>query len=455
MRDLARPAAIPTALAALPSLRVNIQWTLAGSVVYTLSQWGMLTALAKLGTPEMVGMYALGIAVSAPVLAFGMLQLRKVQASDAQGEFAFEDYLGLRTAATLASLLVIAACAWISGMSGGAGRGYDTLKALVVLWVGVAKSIDSVNDIFRGLFQRHERMDLGAISLMIKGPAALFAMWIVLVWTGDLVLAVASTSAVWLLSLLTFDLPKARTLLATAGSVESAAGRLRPRFDPRAMGRLAALSFPLGLTLLLASLQSNIPRYVLEVTRGSLELGYFAAMVYPTVASTIFIGALGQSALPRLARSYVSDRAAFRRLLQRLVALAALFGTAFVAALIALEWALRGLLGQSLLAVLYSPDYAPYFGDLVLVAIASAIQLVTGIYGYGLTAARSFRLQVALAAMSCAVSALVAFILVPGGGVHGAALTVLVTSLVMGGGFWLAMHWRLRADGPMVRESVP
>jgi O-antigen/teichoic acid export membrane protein len=442
VRGPARSAAIPTALAALPSLRVNVQWTLAGTAVYTLSQWGMLTALAKLGSPEMVGMYALGIAVSAPVLAIGMLQLRAIQVSDVRGEFAFADYLGLRIAATLAGLCIIAACAWMSGLGGG-GRGYDAAKALVVLWVGVGKSIDSINDIIRGLFQREERMDLSAISLMIKGPAALLALWAILVWTDDLVLAVASTSAVWLVALLAFDLPKARALLVATGPGRGA-GRLRPRWNRRVLGRLITVSLPLGLTMLLASLQVNIPRYVLELTRGTAELGYFAAMIYPTVAVTIFIGALGQSALPRLSRFSVSDRAGYRRLLQRLVGLAGCLGLAFVAAVLAMDAALRGLLGQPLLAVLYSADYAAYFEDLILVTIAAAIQLVTGMLGYGLTAARSFRLQAALAAASCAVTALVAALLVPGHGVRGAALTVLVTSVVMGVGFAMAVRWTLR-----------
>jgi hypothetical protein len=37
------------------TLRVNFLWTLAGNVVYAACQWGILVALAKLGTPQMVG----------------------------------------------------------------------------------------------------------------------------------------------------------------------------------------------------------------------------------------------------------------------------------------------------------------------------------------------------------------------------------------------------------------
>ena len=50
------------------SLRANFSWTFMGRVVYVGCQWGMLTVLAKLGSPEMVGRFSLGLAVTAPII---------------------------------------------------------------------------------------------------------------------------------------------------------------------------------------------------------------------------------------------------------------------------------------------------------------------------------------------------------------------------------------------------
>src|SRR6266568_5527229 len=44
------------------SLRTNFAWTLAGNAVYAVCQWGMLVSIAKLGSPAMVGQFALGLA---------------------------------------------------------------------------------------------------------------------------------------------------------------------------------------------------------------------------------------------------------------------------------------------------------------------------------------------------------------------------------------------------------
>ena len=85
----------------------KFSWTFAGNVVYSGSQWGMLMVLAKLGSPEMVGQFALGLAVTAPVIMFANLQLRGVQATDARREYRFGHYLALRLFTTALAILVI------------------------------------------------------------------------------------------------------------------------------------------------------------------------------------------------------------------------------------------------------------------------------------------------------------------------------------------------------------
>ena len=46
------------------SLRTNFSWMIVGNVVYAGCQWGMLSMMAKLGTPTMVGQFVLALAIS-------------------------------------------------------------------------------------------------------------------------------------------------------------------------------------------------------------------------------------------------------------------------------------------------------------------------------------------------------------------------------------------------------
>ena len=406
------------------SLPANFGWTFAGNVVYAASLWGLLTVLVKLGNPGMVGQFALGLAVAAPVLAISMLQLRAVQVTDAREEFRFEHYFGARLVTSSVALLVIAGIAWCGV--------FDAQTAWIITIVGLAKCIDSVSEIVRGLFQRHERMHLSGGSLMIKGPAALVTFGLMLWLTKDLAASAVGMAVAWMLVLALYDLPQAQTLLRGL-PVGAAPHRLVPRFDRHVLMSLAWRALPLGVVALLGAFQNSLPRYVLQAGHGNAPLGYFAALAYPMVAGTMVISALGQSASPRLATYFVGNIGQYVVLLKKLLLLALGLGLLFVLGVFTL--------GKVALTLLYAPDYAQYQTEFLILSLAAAIAFATSFCGYGLTAARAFGIQSALAGATCATAVGATFWLVPSYGIRGAAIAVAVTAGVMFVGFAIALGW--------------
>src|SRR5207253_9137366 len=120
------------------------------------------------------------------------------------------------------------------------------------------------------------------------------------------------------------------------------------------------------------------------------ELGIFAAMAYPMAVGTTIINALGQSAMPKLARHYADqDYRSFSFLLLKLTGLALAMGAAGVLVI--------ALAGRPILLVLYRPEYADYNSVFLWLGIGSAIFLVSGLLGYGMNAVRHFRAQMLVA----------------------------------------------------------
>jgi len=392
------------------TLRRNFRWVFVGNVVYAGSQWGMLTVLAKLGSPEMVGKYALGLAVTAPVIVFSNLQLRGIQATDARRDYSFSDYVSLRIYATLLAFAVIAALASLGSYS------LDT-RAVIVL-VGLSKAFESISDVFYGLLQQHERMDRIAISMMIKGPLSLAVLAGVVYSTRSLVAGAAALAAVWLCLMLTYDLRSCHVLHR---------GRIIIHANMAVLVKLALLALPLGIVMLLISLNTNIPRYLIEHYLGERDLGFFAAIAYIMVSGGTVVSALGQSAVPRLAKYYAAgDREAFVRLLCRLLLTGLLIGaTGFAVVLVA---------GRSVLSALYTPDYARHATVFTMVAIASCVIYIASFLGYGMTAARYFKLQVPLMAMVAVSTATSGYLLIPRYGLMGAAMSLLAAAIVQAAG---------------------
>lgn len=399
------------------SLRWNFAWTLTGNVIYGACQWGMLVALAKLGSPQMVGQYALGLAIGGPVMMLANLSLRAVQVTDARNEYGFGFYLALRLVTTAAALAAIGAIA--------VAAGYRWETALVVFLVGLAKSVESVSDILYGLFQKFERLDRIAIAMMLRGLGSLVSFALALWVTGRLAWSVAVLAGWWAVVLLTYEYRTGVILLRSYAGPEE---RFAPSWEWRRLARLARLSLPLGVVMVLVSLNINIPRYFVEHYLGEAALGYFAALGYVMVAGYTVMGALGQSASPRLARYHVSDRPAYTRLLAKMVLLALAVGGAGI--LIAALW------GRPLLTLLYRRDYAQYADVFVWIMVAAAIFYVASMFGYSMTSARIFRAQVPLFATSCLSIALTCALLVKSYGLLGGATALVVGASVsaIGGG---------------------
>lgn len=409
--------ASPRAFGQPMSLMANFRWMFAGNVVNAACQWGMLAVLAQLGDAAAVGHFILGLSVAAPVLALTMLQLQSVFVTDARGQFAFGDYFGNRLVWTAVAFLLILILA-VPAVP-------DAAAAATVILVGVAKCIESLSDIVRALFQRRERMYLCGISLMLRGVAALAVLAVVVQLTGSVPIGTAAVALAWLLCFLLYDIAQAARLHRTHPDQQD--GSLRPRFHWPTFGRLTLLALPLGVVMALISLQVNIPRYFLQWFAGSASLGYFGVLVYPMMAGMMVTTAMGQAASPRLARHYIADRAAFLRVLVRMSLLSALLGGSLIAAV----W----FAGSTFLGLCYGPSYAAYHAEFLVVAVAWGIQLVSSCWGYGLTAARYFRSQVALTIISCVVTAAASLYFIPDYGVMGASWAVLSTSLAMALGY--------------------
>lgn len=259
------------------TLRRNFSWTFIGNVVYAACQWGMLVVLAKLGSPEMVGQFTLGLAVTAPVILFTNLHLRVVQSTDARQEYVFGDYLGLRLLSTGLALLIIL------GISLTAGYRQETL--LVILVVGLAKALESISDVLYGLIQQHERMDRIAISMMIKGPLSLLFLGFGIYLTHNVLWGAAGLAIAWAVVLFGYDVRSGALMLNTYSSKlqgevpkePTIAAVLRPRWHLKTLRKLVWLSLPLGFVMMLISLNNNIPRYFIEHYLGYRELGFFSA----------------------------------------------------------------------------------------------------------------------------------------------------------------------------------
>ena len=405
-------AAVPLAPAAgARSVRSGALWYSAGMGVYSACQWSMVSILAKLGNVDMVGRYALALAITVPVLMFAQLNLRALLATDSKGEYPFGAYLHLRRLMLSLAVAGIAAFAlWRGGLAG---------DSPAIVLVGCAQAIEWLSDTYHGLMQQRERLDRVAMSLIARGLLSVAALASALWFTGDLAIGLAAVLVARAAVLLIYDsnLGVAGLLAAQPSDDASAAP------SPGVLWTLFRAALPLGAVLVLVSLVSNAPRYFIALEWNTRELGYFSALASLITAGSLFVNAIGQAATPRLAKLFsAGEREAFWKLTAQMLLAGALLSALAVAGAV--------VFGRAILTLAYKSDYADRVELLVWIMLAGGVGYIASLLGYAITAARRFREQVPLHAAVLGTTAASAAVLIPRAGLNGAAMAMALGYVV-------------------------
>ncbi|MEK0315270.1 lipopolysaccharide biosynthesis protein [Cohnella sp. 56] len=396
------------------TLRASLSWSLAGNVYYAATQWLMLVIIAKWGSTSMVGQFSLCLAVVTPIMTLTNLQLRVVQATDTQNQYAFRDMMGLR----LLSIVVAAILAEGAVLIFHYDR--DTTVLLWLVWL--AKAVEGASDVSQGVFQKYDRMKLVAMSKIVKGTLVVPAFIFALVLYKNLIFAAVGWGLMWFISFLAFDLPMTKKYET-----------LRLRIQLKSSYRLMKICLPLGIVFMLTSLNTNIPRLFIEKSSGVEQLGIFSALTYLLVAGSTIVSALGQAATNRLAVCLDRhDYNRFYRLIFKLMAMGFALGLAGIAASV--------FGGEHILSILYTDEYAHYSDVFIIVTIAGLIDYIAVFTGYGLSATKRFGVQPYLGLLwTIAIIAACGF-MIPLFGILGAAYSLAISSLVRLAAQWLALR---------------
>lgn len=385
------------------SLKRNFSWNFIGNLIYAATQWGLIVVITRLGSIELVGLFSLGLAITSPIILFTNLQLRTVQATSQNNEFHIGDYFGIRIATDFIFIIILFIYLILSN--------YDGFTNIIIILVGITKIIESLSDLLYGFFQQKERMELIAKSTIIRGVSSFIVVFFSLYLTGDLSLALICMSLAWLLVFIFYDI---KNLYKFSSS-------LKPRFKISNIN-IVKLSLPLGLVVMIVSLNTNLPKILIEKLLNVEALGIFASISYLVFVGSKFIDSVGNALLPKLAKMYIAQNVkAFRKYLLILV------GLSFMIGLILIIFSI--IIGDFILYIIYGSVFSEYKNLLILIMIYGMFNYISYSLMVGLNSMRKFKIQPYLGIFWLIVSISTLSWLIPEYGLVGAAYSLIIYSL--------------------------
>lgn len=404
------PSISPVANARSP-LTKQVTWALLGSASFSACQWVTILIIARLGTPTMVGQYALGLAISVPAFALSSFQLRNLQATDVAQSHPFGDYLSIRFVGTAVALAIIAVLIAISPAT-------NETRAVAFI-VAVGKAVETLSDIRYGLFQLHERLDLVARGMIWRGISGLVGLSAGLLIAHNMLIASAGWAVGWISVAILLDRSNTKQLLIGNPRLsQSGTGRFRVKATLRLLG----LSAPLAAVLFFLNLSGSVPQIALHAARGDRELGLYAAALQLCGGIGFVYTAVGNAVLPRMARLSAVNVGELWAFTRKLFGCGLLLGSLAVAATIPV--------GHWLFVSVYGSRFREAGALLLGLMIAAVLNNAAGILGNMLTATRQLLPQFFSSALVLLMSVAATMILVPRFGMRGAMFTAFLAAVV-------------------------
>jgi O-antigen/teichoic acid export membrane protein len=411
------------------SLKKNVIWAIFGNGFFSLAQYLILIFIIKYFGILDTGVYGYALAITNPLFTFFYFQLRILQVVNVKDETKFFEYLQAR----ISSLLLAYVSIFIMGRIF-----LDDYTFNVVIAVSTFKIIDGVFDIIYGYYQKKERLDYISISNFIRATIMMVSFVAVATLTQNLLMSIYSVSISYLFILIFYEV----VFFKKRNEVS--------KFKLLTLSKLFGIlysGFSLGIVAVLFTLTLNIPKYFIEHFHDKNSVGYFVGISYLISVGIIFVGALGQSVMPRLSKLYqLKDLSNFKKVIHKGLIIAFVIGLLGVIVSV--------VIGDILLITLYSKEFIVYLREFQIIMIAGLFWYLSWILNYAINSMKIFNIQVFIYILSTIVMLMSSYILIPLMGIKGASYSLLITFIFNFVGFLMLYLYKLRITSSHKIESL-
>lgn len=241
----------------------NALWNAFGNLVYLGLQWLITIFVVRVGGYREAGYLSLAISITGTLQNISHFGIRNYQVSDVEEMYSDREYLMVRLITCTASFLICLGFVWISG--------YSYKQAVCILWFMLYRIIESISDVFQGMAQKYERLDLAGKSFLLRGILGFLTFFVTYLGFHSLWGSIFGMTISCGLVLMFYDVKKVINLPWKTTLVWDHSKKLLRD------------CVPLCLSMLIFAAIVTIPRIGLEKLYGTELLGVYSSVFAPAV----------------------------------------------------------------------------------------------------------------------------------------------------------------------------
>lgn len=328
----------------------------------------ILMVISRIDAVTDAGNFVIAYAIANLLIMIGKYGVRQYQVSDVKEQFSFGDYLSARVLSTIAMIAAAAVYIAVQMVTGA----YDAEKSAVVFLICGAKAVDAFEDVYHGMFQQHQRLDVAGKIWSIRLIVYIAQFMLIYYVNGNLIFtaAVCLATTVVLSVILNGCIMKNRVIIYS-----------NQRVTARHVRELLADCFPIFVSTFLMAYVANAPKYSIDVVLSSQEQAQFNYIFMPVFVISLLSTFIYQPMINRLAVMWHDGHlSAFWKLIFRQVAL--------IAGVTALAVAAGAFLGIPVLSAMYSVDLSMYRMELIILLLGGGMVALINFFTMVITVTR-------------------------------------------------------------------
>ncbi len=331
-------------------------WNMAGSMILAFQSVILLMVITRVIGLEAAGIYTIAYANANLFLTIGKYGMRYFQVSDVKDEYSFPEYLSSRWITTMAMLVV----SIIYGIVLSGRDGYSIDKIYIILWMCLFKAVDSLEDVYHGLYQQKGRLDVASKVLTLRMVITILFFVIVLIVTKNLCWALILSTVLTMVLFVVFT-------FITFNLFKSDKVKIRWR----KVGAVLIQCFPLFVGGFLSFYIGNAPKYAIDMYLSDEMQACYGFIAMPVFVIGLLNGFIFNPMLYKISLLWYNKEV--KTFIKRTVR------QSLIVVAITIICMLGGyLLGIPVLSALYSTDLSNYKTELLILLLGGGFLGLSG-----------------------------------------------------------------------------
>lgn len=384
-------------------------WNTASGLINAGQSAIILVFISHFLTRTDAGIFTIAYALGNLFSTMGKYGVRNYQVTDVNENYPFSEYLTARVYTSIAALALMLVYLCVQFFKGA----YSFEKAAIVTVICLWKMIDTIEDVYYGMYQQKGRLDIGAKCYTIRLTVSTLALCALVVLRVPMLTA----------SMITMLVSLALAVLLVNLSIKPFGVRRVKASGPR-VGQILRVCFPLFIGTSLSIYVGNSPKYLIDWYLDESAQAVFGYIMMPAFMIMVLNQFIYQPIIRGLGELWQSGdtRRFISRVLKQYLVVAGITVLAVVGGVI---------VGIPLLSILYNIDLAPYRMEFVVMLLGGGVYALVSFIMVPITAMR-FQKCISYGFIAASVLSIVlGRWFIQSWGVMGAAILYLVLNTVL------------------------